>query len=301
MISNLPLAVLPTVPLAMFGWIPFVFFLFKKWNPRQAAIAAFFLGWMFLPNHSYGFPAMPDYDKQAAASIGVLLAAMVFTPEYFKSLRFSLHDLGMVFFCLTPAFASVTNGLGLYDGFSASKNYFMAWAVPYLVGRMFFQKPEDLKDLVLGLFYGGLLYAPLCVVEILLSPQLHNWVYGWHPHDFLQSLRGSFYRPVVFMKHGLMVGMWMAAAVLAGTQLLRTRQLKAALSRLPVPPVLVLAGLVLVFLACQSMGATLLCFGGIAAITVAQRLKNPLPLILIAAVPCSSWAYAAPAPGMGRT
>ncbi len=285
MLNALPVAMLPTVPLAMFGWIPFVFFLFQKMEPRRAAVAAFFLAWMFLPNYSYGFPGMPDYDKVLAASAGVLLATMIFAPRYFSEFKFSAQDAIIILWCLSPALASVTNGLGLYDGFSASKNYFTAWAVPYFVGRLFFKSPTDLKDLVIGMFYGGLIYAPLCVVEILLSPQLHNWFYGWHPHDFLQSIRGSTYRPVIFMKHGLMVGMWMACAVLAGTQLFRNGMLKQTVSRIPVPAVLILFCLFLVFTACKSMGATLLTLAGIGVMVVAQKMKTALPFLLLAAAP----------------
>ena len=37
------------VPLALFGWVPFVSWLFSKVTPRTSAAMAFALAWMFLP------------------------------------------------------------------------------------------------------------------------------------------------------------------------------------------------------------------------------------------------------------
>ena len=57
---------------------------------------------------------------------------------------------------------------------------------------------------------GGLIYVPLCLFEVRMSPQLHNMVYGFAQHSFGQTVRGGGWRPMVFMQHGLAVGLFMS-------------------------------------------------------------------------------------------
>lgn len=276
----------PTVPLMMFGLIPVALLLFRLLPPRWAAIATFFGAWMFLPNYTYGFPGAPDYDKVAAASLSVVLATLVFQSHRFSRLKFQLQDLFICIWCLTPFVASLANGLGAYDGFAAWKNYVMAWAVPYVVGRLYLDDWKAFTELAWSLFIGGLLYMPLCWIEFIVSPQLHNWIYGWHPHEFLQSLRGNGYRPVVFMQHGLMVGMWMTAASLAAIALWRGRLLVGLSAwKLAISPRILVCILILTTIACKSMGALALLIFACLTIELARRLKSRIPLNVVIALP----------------
>ena len=68
----------------------------------------------------------------------------------------------------------------------------------------------------MGIAIGGLIYVPLCLLEIRLSPVLEIWVYGidrWEP------VRYGGYRPKVFLSAGLELGMWMTNATLICYQL----------------------------------------------------------------------------------
>jgi hypothetical protein len=56
-----------------------------------------------------------------------------------------------------------------------------------------------------------------------MSPQFHNWVYGYAPSNFSQTVRGDSYRPLVFMNHGLTLAMFMWSAVVAGWLLTKLR------------------------------------------------------------------------------
>jgi hypothetical protein len=56
-------------------------------------------------------------------------------------------------------------------------------------------------------------YALLALLEARIAPQLNIWVYGFFPHTWVQMIRGSGYRPVVFLGHGLIVGMFFALAL----------------------------------------------------------------------------------------
>ena len=271
------------IPVAMFGFIPFVYWLYTRLPGRRAALVAFLLAWMFLPNFTYGFPGLPEYDKTFAASVAVLSATFFFDRQRLLAFRWSWGDALMLFWCLTPLLASLANGLGLYDGLSAFKNYLAAWAAPWLIGRLYVNDEEGVRDLLWGLFLGALIYAPLCWIEMVMSPQLHHWVYGYHAHSFLQSVRAIGYRPTVFMQHGLMVGMWMAGGSLAGLVLWRWDH---SVQRLFGIPFKYLVGFVVAtFVACQSMGALSLLLIGLAVIALSRRFRWRFALAAIVLLP----------------
>jgi hypothetical protein len=278
----------PTVPLMMWGWIPLTWKLFCKLPHHRATIISLILAWMFLPEFAYRFPGLPDYSKMAAAAIAVLIATFAMASRRIEEFRWEWHDGVMVAWCLTPMFASVDNGLGLYDGVSAAKNYFTTWFAPYVVGRIYIKDWAAIRDLAWAIFIGGLIYAPLAAYEIVMSPQLHNKIYGWHPHDFIQSIRGNSYRPVIFMRHGLMVSMWMMAAGMMGLTLWRTGQLGDMMSLLQklkmknVQPRLLLLALLIVFVASKSMGATIMLLQGWIIIELCIRLKLGVLIVLLA-------------------
>ena len=54
-----------------------------------------------------------------------------------------------------------------------------------------------------------------------MSPQLSNWIYGFFPHSFIQHIRGDGFRPVVFLEHGLWLGIFLCMAVLGACALWR--------------------------------------------------------------------------------
>lgn len=271
------------IPITMFGFIPFVLWLYDQMAPRRAALVAFLSAWMFLPNFTYSFPGMPDYNKTFAASLAVLLATFLKDSKRLSDFRFTFGDALMIFWCFTPLFASVTNGLGLYDGLSSVKNYLTAWFAPWLIGRIYFNDGEGVRELLWGVFLGALIYAPMCWIEMVMSPQLHHWVYGYHAHDFLQTVRAIGYRPTVFMQHGLMVGMWMAGGSLAGLILWRW---DGGVTHVRGIQMKYLVWFVVgTFVACQSMGALALTILAYAAISHGRRRGRVLPLLILVMVP----------------
>ena len=276
----------PLVPLAMFGWIPLVLFLFARLRPHRAAIAAYLLAWMFLPQHVYSIPGLPDYSKMTAASYGVLLGTCLFNRAAFANFRFSPLDLPVTLWCASSFCSSLSNGLGAYDGVSATLGKVAAWGIPYFIGRIYFDRTEALQDLCLGMFLGALVYIPFCWFELVMSPRLHKIVYGFHPHVFGQTKRGGGWRPVVFMKHGLMTAMWMVCGALAGLRLLASRRINPRLPGLP----MISAGLAVVVLLvttilCKSLGSFVLLLAGLAAIWAAGRFRTLLPVLAIMFIP----------------
>jgi hypothetical protein len=67
-----------TVPIFLFSWPVVVLALFAWLPPRRAAIAAFLVGWLFLPISSFKLPGLPEYSKIFATNASVLLAILVF-------------------------------------------------------------------------------------------------------------------------------------------------------------------------------------------------------------------------------
>jgi hypothetical protein len=92
------------------------------------------------------------------------------------------------------------------------------------------------------LVVSALAYSMLALLEIRLSPFLHPMIYGYAQHSFLQFVRASGYRPVVFMAHPLAVASFFAVAMLGAVCLWRVRQ---RVLGLPAGPVAVFLALVL--------------------------------------------------------
>lgn len=87
--------------------------------------------------------------------------------------------------------------------------------IPFLIGWRFLGHATGQRAILMAFALGGLLYAPLMLLEVRLSPQLNVWLYGFFPHSFAQHVRNGGFRPIVFLDHGLWVGIFMAMAVLA--------------------------------------------------------------------------------------
>ncbi|XAL98721.1 hypothetical protein OT109_14170 [Phycisphaeraceae bacterium D3-23] len=212
-----------TVYIALLGW-PVVALVLFTWLPaRRAAIASYLGAWMFLPQMSpFIYENLPEYDKAAASALGVLLGTVIFSPGTFFKFKPSWFDLPMLLWLIVPLFSAIANDVGgsmtksAYGGMTMIITQTMIWGVPYYMGRCYFQDFGALRDLAMGVFIAGLVYAPLCLLEVRFAPRLHLWVYGSHAHSFVQTIRLGGFRPTVFMQHGLMVGLFMASSTVVG-------------------------------------------------------------------------------------
>ncbi len=271
----------PTQALLAFAAFPLVaVVLFLLMPLRRAILAAFLAGWMFLPQAQIEIPGVfPDLGRGAILGAAVLAVLVVLDPRRAASFRPGWVDAPMIAFLCVPLLTSISNGLGVYDGLSAIVNRALVWAPAYLLGRVYFSDREGLRQLALAVFVGGLVYAPLCLLEARMSPQLHNWVYGYHQHSFLQTIRLGGFRPQAFMQHGLATAMWMATATLAGAWLYVTGTLRRPLWGL------LLVGLALTTVLCRSLGALgLLGLGALVLVNArATRRATVLAAILVVA------------------
>lgn len=269
----------PLVYVVMFGWIPAVLYLFRWLPSRRALIVSFIIAWLFLPQAQFPLPGLPDYTKMTATCYGVLLATIVFDFKRFSSFQLGWLDLPMLVWCVCPFASSISNDLGWYDGVTAVIAQTAVWGVPYYLGRIYLNDLKGLHKLAIGIFTGGLIYIPFCLLETRISPQLHRIVYGFHARaDFSQAIRYGGYRPTVFMEHGLMVGAWMIAAALIGFWLWKAGVIKQFWS---IQVRWLVAALLITSVLIKSTGALILLGIGIVIFFVAKWFRTSFALLLV--------------------
>jgi hypothetical protein len=287
---------MPLVPFVLAGWIIVALVLYRKYTPALAILIVCIGGELFLPEvkqfaPTSGVPAplsIPGVKltKVNVIAYALLLALVVAPPARWQKLRW--FDVPMLVWCLCPFASSLSNGLGLYDGASQSLSNTLVWGVPYWVGRLYFTDADRFRTLVIAFILGGLVYVPLCWYEIRMSPQLHEKVYGFYQHEFGQSVRFDGYRPVVFMGHGLLVGMWMAMTSLLAFWMWwsgSVRRISAAGVGLTVSLGWLTLGLATTTVFCKSTGAIMLAIAGTAVLWATRFLRTRVALLLLLLVP----------------
>ncbi|MDB5296998.1 MAG: putative rane protein [Phycisphaerales bacterium] len=274
--------------LALLAWVPFTLLLFAVLPPRRAVIAAYVGGWLFLPMSAIKLAGLPDLTKITASSFGILLAVGLFDWRLLLKFRPAWYDLPMLGWCLSPFATSVVNGLGVYDGASSVVQQLGLWGIPYLVGRLYFRDLEAFKELGVGIVVGAIVYLPFCYVEMVISPTLHQKLYGFVQHSLAQSKRWGGFRPMVFMQSGLALAMYMTtASLLAGWM-----WVGGSVRRLGFVPMSVVTA-VLCFtqvVVCKTVAASGFMVIGLAALFWIRSLKSAgglvagLPILVLAAI-----------------
>jgi hypothetical protein len=271
------------VPITMFGWIAVVLVLFGLIPSRRAALLAYLGAWLFLPVAGYQAWGIGEYDKSTAAAIGVVLGILLFDFGRFSSWQGCWADAVALIWCACPLMSCISAGLTVYDGFVAVSRQCALFGVPYGIGRLYFSDLLGMRDLAIGIFLGGIVYVPLCLYEVRMSPQLHTMLYGFYPHQFMQARRYGGWRPTVFMQHGLAVAAWMTTATVLSVWLWRTRVL-TSVWRVPMwlSVVLLLSTAVM----CKSFGPLVLMLVGISVLVLTRMFHLRIfMLCLVLAAP----------------
>jgi hypothetical protein len=302
------------VPIVLAAWLAGAVFAARRWPSYQVVLAVFVLGIMFLPEVQTlsTVPGQPPalsvpglkLTKRNAMSYAALLVSVLGDRRRWVSFRFRWFDVPMVVWCVVPLGTALTNGLiyeetppsapfaageqpllrvgsMLYDGLSQSLDQTLAWGAPYFLGRLYFSDLCHFRFVPIAIYLGGLIYMPLCLIEVMSGPQLHILLYGFFQHDLTQTIRFSGFRPTVFMEHGLEVALWMVAAALLGGWLWQTGCLprrEAGIFRPKYTGWLVFA-LVATAVLCKSTGALVL--GAVGIVVLGTRRWAPAPVALL--------------------
>lgn len=258
-----------SVGVLLFAWLPVAFLLFSRFKAARAAALGVVLGWLFLPAGEIDLAGLPALHKHWMVPAAVALAGLARDPARFFAFRPRWHDLPIFLWCSASVPSSLANGLGLYDGVSAAFNTFLLWGVPYLIGRLYFTDLRSLRVLAESIVLGAVLYVPLCLYEIRMSPVLHLSLYGYSMGYWSGSRMGG-WRPQVFLDSGLALVMFMSTGAVLAWSLFRGSALRHLQG---VPIVAVNAVLLPVFFLCKGVGAI-----GLFALAVvsfeAQRLSR---------------------------
>lgn len=265
--------------MALLSWpiITIVIFVRSKTLGR-GLIWSVISGQLFLPaGTGIKFSMIPAIDKPSIVGFSALAACIFFrskkrTPT---STRFGLVEIFLLMYILGPVVTSQFNGdniiigyrflpgVGLYDALSAAQAA-LVLLIPFFLGRKFLRSEEDLQAMLQALAVSGALYSVLLLFEVRFSPQLHFWVYGYYPSEFVQTLREGGFRPMAFMGHGLLAAFFLMASLLSAAALWRTRNPATP----PWSVVTIYLGAVL--LVCKSLGALIYAIFGSALILFAR-------------------------------
>jgi hypothetical protein len=259
---------------ALLVWPLITLVIFATVSLRKAIIWSLLLGYLLLPvRTAFDFPGVPALDKTSIANLSALIGAMMFSSRPILRLprEWWLTSL-MVVYIASPMATVIGNpepllygdvvlqGLRPYDALSAAA-YKAIDLIPFVLGYNLLDRNEDRREVIRALVIAALGYSVLMLVEVRLSPQLHNWIYGFFPHSFGQQIRGDGFRPVVFLGHGLLVAIFTSMAVVSAAYLAKRREPLFGL-----PPTVTLLYLVTILFLCRSFGSLVLAIGALAAI-----------------------------------
>ncbi len=271
------------VPVALTLFIPATVLCIQRLGAARGVMAALLAGWMFLPVFDGRVDVPVLATKMSFVSTVIVVVAVAMDMPRWLRLRPHPVDLVAGAVCVLPFATAIANGLGSHEGLSASLQALCSWGTPYLLGRVYLGAPRALAQFARWLVGAAMVYVPLCLWEIRMSPQLHRQLYGFHTFEsFAFAVRYGGYRPTVFMQFGLMVGTFMATGTLIAYWLWRSRG-AARLAGMPARwCVLVLAATTVLV---KSTGAVLLLAVGIGVLESTRVLRRSLLILVLMAVP----------------
>lgn len=216
-------------------WPAVVWRLFVSLPAGRALIWSLLGAYLLLPPPPavIDFPLMPAFDKSSLPNIAILIVALFVLPKRPKLMPDNMLARGLLLiFVLSPIVTVFANpepliftenyirGLVLQDAIAQPINRFIL-IIGFLMARSLLTTREDQRDLLIALVIAGLAYSIPTLLEVRLSPQLNNWVYGYYQHLFSQTIRSGGYRPMVFLYHGIWLAYFMLTCVLAALVLWR--------------------------------------------------------------------------------
>jgi hypothetical protein len=207
--------------------------LFRVLTLERALVWTIIGGHLLLPSEtSIKFPMIPAIDRSLVPAVSALMLCLIMAPRIRAPQDAASRTGRQILFCLlalvvvTPVLTVLQNTQPIIDGriFLPGLRLYDAWGlisvilvalIPLWLGVRYLNTQAGHRALLEAIAFGGLAYTIPALIEVRLSPQLHTWVYGFFPSDFVQHIRAGGFRPVVFLNHGLMVGIFFCMAIIA--------------------------------------------------------------------------------------
>ena len=235
---------------------PLVAWAFSRRLPVGQAVAVTIIwGYLFLPSRvAFDFPLLPSFNKflvpsLSAMLIGAMAVKAISTghrslsgPRNVSSKGFSVLEgwvpktalmRVLLILLFIGTFMTVLSnrdtlfyggtrlpGLRVYDMFSNALNMLVV-LLPFFLGRKYLASSKS--HLLLGgaLFVMALIYSLPTLYEVRMSPQVNRIFYGYFPSAWIQHLRGGGFRPLVFLPHGLQLGIFLTVTIIVTAGLMR--------------------------------------------------------------------------------
>jgi hypothetical protein len=221
--------------LVFFLWVPFALWGARRWPPAKGTALLLLLPVMFLPERvEFRVTGLPPFSKNEIAILWILIGILLYHRPRFSTRPKSVWIRVWIAVLLVGQVVTVfTNmepimrgskylfGHGAYDSVRLMVDSSLDYVAPFVIGAAMFRSSKDLQALLKVLLGATLVYGILQLIEVRLSPQLNNWVYGFFQHSFMQMLRQGGFRPIVFMAHGLTVAMFTAAGLMTAATLMK--------------------------------------------------------------------------------
>jgi len=293
------LAVWPLVTLVLFLRLPVA----------TAFVATIVAGYLLLPPPPavFDLPLLPPVGKERIPVLAAFAVLWFRARGSFELLpRSHMARALLAVFILSPVLTYATNrepvffgaiglpGMRPFEAFALAIQQAML-ALNFLLARAVLTGPKSpglaeqddggdgLRLILLALFVGGLVYSVPMLIEVRLSPQLNNMIYGYFQHYFAQAIRGNGFRPLVFLNHGLWAAFFAMSAFGAALALWRLDRSRGR------GLYLLLAGyLGAVLVACKTLGALLY---GIALVPLIALLSTLWQIRLAAFIGLLAVAY----------
>src|SRR3954447_14437305 len=183
-------------PLLAFAvWIPVSVLLFRRYPIRIAILANFLGGWAVLPSAQYVGPqadfaywvigvSLPSnyfITKATVLSLTALVNVLLLDRHAFRRFELTSWDLPMALWCVAPILSALANAAQIKQSLMGEAYQLLAWGVPYLLGRLYFSDTVSLRLAAKAFIMAGMLYVPICLVEIFVGPQFYAHIYGYEP------------------------------------------------------------------------------------------------------------------------
>ncbi len=227
----------PIAYLALLAWPLIAAALFNKHksqNLERVIIWLVIWSFLYLPQRTwFDLPVIPLLDKVTIPNL--VLVALLLTLRDGKLKLMPETGLGKVLIVgmiFSPFVTALLNGdpvlfgsvalpgASFYDAFTDLLKA-LVFIIPFVVGRCYLGSARAHREFLHALVIAGLVYTIPVLFENRFSPQLHTWIYGFFQHSFAQHVRGGYFRPIVFMVHGIWVAFFIMTAMAAALILWR--------------------------------------------------------------------------------